>query len=66
MKGSAPISNSVLEAKANKTQMDRLVAMWKKGDEDLEPSTKMTALIDLLKEWDASGDKTIVFSQCES
>jgi SNF2 family DNA or RNA helicase len=41
-----------------------LIAMWRKGDYDLEPSTKMLALIDFLKSWDASGDKTICYSQC--
>ncbi|KAG2137485.1 SNF2 family N-terminal domain-containing protein [Suillus clintonianus] len=43
-----------------------LIAMWRKGDYDLEPSTKMLALIDFLKSWDASGDKTICYSQWTS
>jgi hypothetical protein len=41
-----------------------LISMWRKGDYDLEPSTKMLALIDFLKSWDAGGDKTICYSQC--
>lgn len=43
-----------------------LIAMWRKGDYDLEPSTKMLALIDFLNSWDASGDKTICYSQWTS
>jgi len=41
-----------------------VLAVWGKGDYDLEPSTKMLALVDLLKEADEHGDKTICFSQC--
>lgn len=43
---------------------DAVFAAWRKGDDDLEPSTKMMGLIDLLKEWDSTGDKTICYSQC--
>jgi SNF2 family DNA or RNA helicase len=43
-----------------------LISMWRKGDYDLEPSTKMLALIDFLKSWDAGGDKTICYSQWTS
>lgn len=35
---------------------------------DVEPSAKMVAMIDHLKQWDADSnysDKTIVYSQCE-
>ena len=39
---------------------------WRRGDYDLEPSTKMLALIGLLKEAENAGDKTIVYSQCRS
>ncbi|KAG2117059.1 SNF2 family N-terminal domain-containing protein [Suillus discolor] len=45
---------------------DALIAMWRKGDYDLEPSTKMLALISFLKSWDESGDKTICYSQWTS
>ena len=38
---------------------------WAKSDDDIEPSTKMLKLLELLREWDATGDKTIVYSQCE-
>ena len=41
-----------------------VVAAWRRGDNDLEPSAKMLALVRLLKEADAAGDKTIVYSQC--
>jgi SNF2 family DNA or RNA helicase len=43
---------------------DATIARWRKGDFDLEPSVKMLALIKLLQEWNASGDKCICFSQC--
>ncbi|EGO02949.1 hypothetical protein SERLA73DRAFT_103014 [Serpula lacrymans var. lacrymans S7.3] len=51
---------------ASNGMSDALIATWKKGDDDLEPSTKMMALIRLLQEWDVSGDKTICFSQWTS
>ena len=41
-----------------------MVAHWRRGDDNMESSTKMVALIEYLREWDVSGDKTIVFSQC--
>ncbi|KAI0319418.1 SNF2 family N-terminal domain-containing protein [Amylostereum chailletii] len=44
----------------------QMVATWRKGDSDMEPSTKMLALIRLLKEAAAVGDKTIVYSQWTS
>ena len=43
-----------------------MVEIWKRANADLEPSTKMLALLRLLKSWDATGDKTICFSQCWS
>jgi hypothetical protein len=43
---------------------DAVFATWRKGDDDLEPSTKMLGLVDLLNEWDSTGDKTICYSQC--
>ena len=43
-----------------------MVEHWGRGDDNMESSTKMVALIKYLREWDASGDKTIVFSQCAS
>ena len=47
-----------------KMPSDAVFAMWRKGDDDMEPSTKMLGLIDLLNKWDATGDKTICYSQC--
>ena len=53
--------------KAKNEDLDpRLVEVWKRANADLEPSAKMVALLRLLKSWDATGDKTICFSQCES
>ncbi|KAG5352566.1 hypothetical protein C0989_001784 [Termitomyces sp. Mn162] len=46
--------------------LDAVIATWSRGDDDLEPSTKMLALVDLLQEWEATGDKTIVYSQWTS
>jgi hypothetical protein len=43
---------------------EAVIATWKRGDDDLEPSTKMLALVEYLKEWDSTGDKTICYSQC--
>ncbi|KAF8890769.1 SNF2 family N-terminal domain-containing protein [Infundibulicybe gibba] len=45
---------------------EAVLATWSKGDDDLEPSTKMLALIDYLKEWETTGDKTICYSQWTS
>jgi hypothetical protein len=39
---------------------------YSKSGTDMVPSAKMVHMIELLKQWDASGDKTIVYSQCES
>ena len=40
-----------------------MVATWRRED-DVEPSAKMLAMIDALKEAETHGDKTIVYSQC--
>jgi hypothetical protein len=45
---------------------DAVIATWTRGDDDLEPSTKMLALVEYLKEWDSTGDKTICYSQWTS
>ncbi|KAK0459781.1 SNF2 family DNA-dependent ATPase [Desarmillaria tabescens] len=52
--------------KAGDGPSEALIATWRKGDDDMEPSTKMLKLLSLLKEWDASGDKTICYSQWTS
>ena len=44
---------------------EALLSTWRKGDNDMEASAKMLALIDYLKEWEPSGDKTICYSQCK-
>ncbi|EMD32811.1 hypothetical protein CERSUDRAFT_143402 [Gelatoporia subvermispora B] len=43
-----------------------MIRTWRRGDDNLEPSAKMLALVELLQEWDTSGDKVIVFSQWTS
>lgn len=52
------------KGRANSGPSEAVMSTWKKGDDDMEPSTKMLALIGFLKEWEASGDKTICYSQC--
>ncbi|KAJ3569137.1 hypothetical protein NP233_g5248 [Leucocoprinus birnbaumii] len=39
---------------------------WGRGNDDMVPSTKMVEMIRLLKEWDSTGDKTIIYSQWTS
>jgi hypothetical protein len=43
-----------------------IFATWGHGGANVEPSAKMLALVDLLREWESTGDKTICFSQCKS
>ncbi|KAH9919060.1 SNF2 family N-terminal domain-containing protein [Fomitopsis serialis] len=43
-----------------------MVKTWRRGGDNMEPSTKMMALIGYLHEWEVTGDKTIVFSQWTS
>ncbi|KAJ7325554.1 SNF2 family DNA-dependent ATPase [Mycena albidolilacea] len=45
---------------------DAIISNWGRGDDDLEPSTKMLAMMGLLKEWEVTGDKTICYSQWTS
>ena len=42
----------------------RTVATWRRGDDDMEPSAKMLALVEQLNIANDAGDKTIVYSQC--
>lgn len=53
------------EEKEPDVPSDRLINTWRKGDHDMEPSAKMMKLVELINEWDATGDKTIVYSQCK-
>ena len=39
-------------------------ATWRRGDDDMEASVKMLRMLKYLKEWDTTGDKTIIYSQC--
>nr|VWO96010.1 Alcohol dehydrogenase [Ganoderma boninense] len=41
-----------------------LYATWKQGGSNVESSAKMLQMVGYLKEWESTGDKTIVFSQC--
>ncbi|KAJ7024175.1 SNF2 family DNA-dependent ATPase [Mycena alexandri] len=45
---------------------DAVISNWGRGDDDLEASTKMLEMMRLLKEWEATGDKTICYSQWTS
>ncbi|KAF9040113.1 SNF2 family N-terminal domain-containing protein [Panaeolus papilionaceus] len=45
---------------------EAVIANWSRGDADLEPSTKMQALVNYIKEWNSTGDKTICYSQWTS
>jgi hypothetical protein len=56
-----PVSN-----KEAKKPSQRTVATWRRGDDDMEPSAKMLALIEQLRIAENAGDKTIVYSQCSS
>ncbi|KAF9485841.1 hypothetical protein BDN70DRAFT_870738 [Pholiota conissans] len=68
-RGSSPDSGGQDEkgkARANSGPSEAVMSTWKRGDDDMEPSTKMLALMQFLKEWEASGDKTICYSQWTS
>ncbi|KZT24992.1 hypothetical protein NEOLEDRAFT_1156494 [Neolentinus lepideus HHB14362 ss-1] len=43
-----------------------LIDTWARGDSNVEPSTKMLALVEQLKEAEIAGDKTICYSQWTS
>lgn len=44
---------------------DAMIRVWKEGGANVEPSTKMLALIGFIRDWETTGDKIICFSQCE-
>jgi hypothetical protein len=50
----------------SKKPSQRTVATWRRGDDDMEPSAKMLALVEQLQIAENAGDKTIVYSQCPS
>ncbi|KAF9451016.1 hypothetical protein P691DRAFT_773496 [Macrolepiota fuliginosa MF-IS2] len=39
---------------------------WSRGNNDMVPSAKMLEMVKLLKEWEVTGDKTIIYSQWTS
>jgi hypothetical protein len=41
---------------------DAVITNWGRGDDALEASTKMLAMMNLLKDWEVTGDKTICSS----
>ncbi|KAM5537320.1 hypothetical protein V8D89_009050 [Ganoderma adspersum] len=43
-----------------------LYETWKQGGSNVESSAKMMQMVSYLKEWESTGDKTIVFSQWTS
>lgn len=51
-------------AGGNTAMPDKLVKIWKRGGNDMEPSTKMVKMLEYIKEAMDAGDKTIVYSQC--
>ena len=53
-------------SKEIKKPSQRTVATWRRDDDDMEPSAKMLALIELLRVAEDAGDKTIVYSQCDA
>jgi hypothetical protein len=59
-KGKQPASSQ-----ESKKLSDRTVATWRRGDDGMEPSAKMLAVIEQLQIAENAGDKTIVYSQCE-
>ncbi|KAI0032009.1 P-loop containing nucleoside triphosphate hydrolase protein [Vararia minispora EC-137] len=62
-----PPDSSKDKGKGKAGKLDqRMLATWRRGDDNLEPSAKMLALIRLLQEADSAGDKTIVYSQWTS
>jgi hypothetical protein len=60
-KGKQSVSN-----KESKKPSQHTVATWRRGDDDMEPSAKMLALVEQLQIAEDAGDKTIVYSQCPS
>jgi len=58
-KGKQPVASAEVKKPSQQT-----MATWRRGDDDLEPSAKMLALVEQLQIAESAGDKTIVFSQC--
>ena len=50
---------------ADELSLEGALATWGRGDDDTAPSTKMLKMLELLREWESTGDKTIIYSQCE-
>ncbi|KAI0655704.1 SNF2 family N-terminal domain-containing protein [Cubamyces menziesii] len=45
---------------------EAMLKMWRQGGTNVESSAKMLQMVEYLKEWESTGDKTIVFSQWTS
>ncbi|KAI0334280.1 hypothetical protein GY45DRAFT_94057 [Cubamyces sp. BRFM 1775] len=55
------------EKNAGPAQPDEaMLKMWRQGGTNVESSAKMLQMVAYLKEWESTGDKTIVFSQWTS
>ena len=70
-KSAIPLSSShrIRQPTSNretKKPSQRTVATWRRGEDHMEPSAKMLALIEQLRIAEKAGDKTIVYSQCSS
>ena len=63
-KGKAKKNDERDESEAPPAAHPRQFEMWKQGGSNVESSAKMLQMIAYLKEWESTGDKTIVFSQC--
>jgi hypothetical protein len=64
----APFPSSLkpkIESGRGEEPSDEMIRMWREGGANVEPSTKMLALISFIKDWEVTGDKVICFSQCE-
>ena len=54
-----------------KKPSEKVFKKWRRHEIDVEPSAKMVAMVNYIKEWDAMPtygnpkDKTIIYSQCK-
>ncbi|KAI0632702.1 SNF2 family N-terminal domain-containing protein [Trametes polyzona] len=75
LKGAAKNGKSAAKGKAegqdeangeSKEPDEAVLHAWRQGGSNVESSAKMLQMVAYLKEWESSGDKTIVFSQWTS
>ncbi|KXN90402.1 hypothetical protein AN958_04271, partial [Leucoagaricus sp. SymC.cos] len=65
-KGTPGSSSRKAESNASGDVSEAVKKTWSRGNSDMVPSTKMVEMIRLLKEWESTGDKTIIYSQWTS